>query len=50
MAESSPLGKVKNMPVGTVRYAMKKAEKSGNTSSNYYQSLKERMAELGGRR
>lgn len=40
-------GKVKDMPIGTVRYAMKMAEKSGNTNSAYYDSLKARMSELG---
>lgn len=50
MAVKNNLGKPKNMSLGAVRYAMKRAEDNGNTNSKYYASLKDRLAELGGKR
>ena len=48
MAVKNTLGKIKNMSPGAIRYALKKAEKSGNTQSKYYHSLKERLEALEG--
>ena len=50
MAQKSTLGKVAQMSAGSVRYAMKKAEKNGNVGSKYYDGLKSRLAELNERR
>lgn len=50
MAQKSTLGKVNEMSAGAVRYALNKAEANGNTGSKYYESLKDRLADLGARR
>ena len=47
MAVKNNLGKPKNMSVGQLRYAIKKANRNGNTGSHYYQQLCQRMKEIG---
>jgi len=44
------IGKPKAMPRGMVKNELLRAEQNGDNSSLYYQSLKNRLAELRGRR
>lgn len=50
MAVKNKLGKPKNMPLGRVRYALKRCETNGNVNSAYYHDLKSRLAELGAKK
>jgi hypothetical protein len=49
MSQHSNLGKVGQMNRGQALHALGKCKKNGDTGSNYYFSVKERLAQLSGK-